>query len=54
MPGLRITDQQVKIYMNHRKRNSQVVTAAKASISERSARRIDKSNQPHAAITSTP
>lgn len=46
MPGRRITDQQVTIYMSHRKRNSQVVAAAKAGISERSARRIDKSNQP--------
>nr|WP_231617990.1 hypothetical protein [Pseudoalteromonas sp. NZS127] len=42
MPGTRITDQQVTIYMKHRKRNSQVIAAAKAGISERSARRIDK------------
>ena len=47
MPGTRITDQQVTIYMNHRKGNSQVVAAAKAGISERSARRLDKSNQQH-------
>ena len=46
MPGTRITDQQVTIYMTHRKRNSQVVAAAKAGISERSARRLDKANQP--------
>lgn len=46
MPGRRITDQQVTIYMTNRKRSSQVVAAAKAGISERSARRIDKSNQP--------
>ncbi|PYE29958.1 transposase [Idiomarina fontislapidosi] len=45
MPGTRITDQQVKKYMTHRKRNSQVVAAAKAGISERSARRIDKQQQ---------
>ncbi|MBH0093674.1 hypothetical protein [Pseudoalteromonas sp. SCQQ13] len=37
MPGTRITDQQVTIYMKHRKRNSQVIAAAKAGISERSA-----------------
>lgn len=42
MPGTRITDQQVTIYMNNRKRNSQVIAAARAGISERSARRIDK------------
>jgi hypothetical protein len=42
VPGTRITDQQVTIYMKHRKRNSQVIAAAKAGISERSARRIDK------------
>ncbi|WP_404399918.1 IS21 family transposase [Idiomarina seosinensis] len=45
MPETRITDQQVMIYMSHRKRNSQVVAAAKAGISERSARRLDKANQ---------
>jgi hypothetical protein len=38
VPGTRITDQQVTIYTKHRKRNSQVIAAAK----ERSARRIDK------------
>ena len=42
VPGIRITDQQVTIYMKHRKRNSQVIAAAKAGISERSVRRIDK------------
>jgi len=45
VPGTRITDQQVMIYMKHRTRNSQVVAAAKAGISERSARRLDKANQ---------
>lgn len=45
MPGIRITDQQVRIYMTHRKNNSQVVAAAKAGISERSARRIDNTKQ---------
>ncbi|KKO47978.1 hypothetical protein VT06_13875, partial [Arsukibacterium sp. MJ3] len=50
MPGTRITDQQVTIYMKHKKRNSQVVAAAKAGISERSARRIDKQNESPSAI----
>lgn len=45
MPGTRITDQQVTIYMRHRTRNSQIVAAAKAGISERSARRIDKQEE---------
>ena len=35
----------ITIYMTHRKRNSQVVAAAKAGISERSARRLDKANR---------
>jgi len=38
----RITDQQVKLYMNYRKNSTQISAAAKAGISERSARRIDK------------
>lgn len=42
MSGCRITDQQVKRYMNFRKTHTQVNAAAKAGISERSARRIDK------------
>ena len=45
MPGIRITDQQVTIYMKNRKLNSQVIAAAKAGISERSARRIDKQGE---------
>ena len=51
MPGTRITDQQVTIYMRHRKRHSQVVAAAKACISERSARRIDKQNEQQSSNT---
>jgi transposase InsO family protein len=43
MSGKHIKIQQVKIYMNARsKRHTQVVSAAKASISERSGRRIEK------------
>ena len=43
MPGQRITDQQVRLYMNKRKQGcTQKVAAAKAGLSERSARRIDK------------
>ena len=41
MPGSRITDQQVRLYMNTRKKKSQELAAAKAGISERSARRIE-------------
>lgn len=41
MSGKRITDQQIKLYMEHRKGSTQAVAAAKAGISERSARRID-------------
>lgn len=42
MPGKSITQQQVKLYMSYRKNSSQVKSAAKSSISERSARRIEK------------
>ena len=41
MSGISITKQQVKLYMSHRKNHSQVKSAAKAGISERSARRIE-------------
>jgi hypothetical protein len=41
LSGSRITDQQVCLYMNIRKKNSQALAAAKAGISERSARRIE-------------
>jgi hypothetical protein len=42
VPGTQITDHQVRLYMNSRKTKSQELAAAKAGISERSARRIDK------------
>ncbi len=42
MSGNKITDQQVKRYMKFRQTEKQVTAAAKAGISERSARRIDK------------
>lgn len=42
MPGTRITDQQVRLYMTKRKHHSQEVAAAKAGISVRSARRIER------------
>jgi len=42
VPGKAITEQQAKLYMNHRKAQPQTVAAAKAGISERSARRIDR------------
>jgi len=41
MPGKRITDHQVHKYKQHRNRLSQVAAAAKAGVSERSARRIE-------------
>jgi hypothetical protein len=41
MPGKRITDHQVHKYKQHRNKLSQVASAAKAGISERSARRIE-------------
>lgn len=41
MPGKRITDHQVHKYKQHRNKLSQVGAAAKAGISERSARRIE-------------
>jgi len=45
VPGTVITDHQVRLYMKHRKDKSQELAAAKAGISERSARRIDKAVQ---------
>ena len=41
MPGKKITDHQVKKYQQNRNKHSQVAAAAKAGISERSARRIE-------------
>jgi len=41
MPGKRITDHQLHKYKQHRNKLSQVASAAKAGISERSARRIE-------------
>jgi transposase InsO family protein len=43
MPGKKITDQQVKIYKQMKGKVTQQVAAARAGISIRSARRIDKS-----------
>jgi hypothetical protein len=44
VPGTVITDHQVRLYMTHRKDKSQELAAAKAGISVRSARRIDRSS----------
>ena len=41
MPGKTITDHQVHKYKQHRNKLSQIASAAKAGISERSARRIE-------------
>jgi len=46
MSGGSITQQQVNLYMSHRKHNSQVKSAAKSGLSERSARRIEKGEHP--------
>jgi transposase InsO family protein len=43
MPGKKITDHQVLKYKEHRRTRTQAGAAAKAAISERSARRIDRS-----------
>lgn len=42
MSGKSITQQQVKLYMSYRTKQSQMKAAAKAGISDRSARRIEK------------
>lgn len=42
MPGSHISDQQVFLFMVERRNHTQAVAAAKAGISERSARRIEK------------
>ena len=42
MSGTRITDQQVRLYMNKRKYHSQEVAAAKTGISVRTARRLER------------
>jgi hypothetical protein len=44
MPGKKITDHQVLKYKDHRKKLTQVAAAAKAGVSERSARRIERSD----------
>lgn len=44
MPGKKITDHQVHRYKQHRNKLTQVAAAAKAGISERSARRIERSD----------
>lgn len=42
MPATRLTDQQVQLYMRYRKIHTQELAAAKAGISVRSARRIER------------
>jgi len=41
MSGTRITDQQVRLYMNNRKHHPQKLAAAKSGMSERTARRVE-------------
>lgn len=42
MPGRHVTDQQVRIYMGFRRQHTQLIAAAKAGISERTGRRIER------------
>lgn len=44
MPGKKITDHQVLKYKDHRKKLTQVAAAAKAGLSECSARRLERSD----------
>src|ERR1700692_2936390 len=41
MCGTRITEQQVRLYINHRKHHPQKLAAAKSGMSERTARRVE-------------
>ena len=41
MSGSRITDQQVRLYMNHHQHHPQKLAAAKSGMSERTARRVE-------------
>ena len=45
MPGKKITDHQVHKYKQHRNKLTQVASAAKVGISERSARRVEQAEQ---------
>jgi Mu transposase-like protein len=50
MPGSRITDKQIEIYMHSRENgNTQELSSAKAGISERSGREIERSKKPRQA-----
>jgi len=51
--GKHITDQQVRLYITHRASQPQITAAAKAGISERSARRIDQQDHKPAKNTLT-
>ena len=42
MPGLHVTDTQVRLYMTKRTQHTQAAAAAMAGISERTARQVDK------------
>src|ERR1700687_717692 len=46
MSGTRITEQQVRLYMNNRKHHSQKIAAAKSGMSERTARRVEHDAKP--------
>lgn len=54
MSGSKITKQQVKRYMDFRKKHTQAVSAAKAGISERSARRIEHNQLQPKFLATTP
>jgi hypothetical protein len=42
VPGRHVTDQQVRMYMEFRRQHTQLIAAAKAGISERTARRLER------------
>ena len=46
MPGRPVTDQQVQRYMHYRKQHTQAVAAAKAGMSERTARKFEHDPDP--------
>ena len=46
MPGQHVTDQQVRLYMQFRRRDIQRLAAARAGVSERTARRIERNPCP--------
>ena len=46
MPGMPVTDQQMRVYMTDRRHESQRSAAARAGVSERTARRLEADPRP--------